>query len=227
MLTLLTATGCRPKAWAICEQLMLKQNYSGDVRWIIVDDGEIPQPITFKRDNWTLDIIRPKHRWERGLNTQADNLLAGLELVNDSDRLVIIEDDDWYAHDWLKVVERHLDNAELVGEIQAKYYNIKINVGRQLQNTRHASLCSTGMRDDAIKTFKEVCIPNTKFIDINLWNKHKSKLLFTGDRVIGIKGFEGREGIGMGHKSDFNGIKDNHDYDLLKSWVGESYHYYV
>ena len=29
MLTLLTATGARPEAWAICERLMLRQDYAG------------------------------------------------------------------------------------------------------------------------------------------------------------------------------------------------------
>lgn len=205
---------------------MLAQNYTGQVRWVIVDDGNEMQPITFKRDNWVLDIIRPKHRWKEGLNTQADNLLAGLEVIDNDARLVIIEDDDMYAHDWLKVVDKHLDSAELVGEMLARYYNISTKMARQLSNTKHASLCSTAMRGNAIETFRSVCIPQTKFIDINLWNKHKNKVLFTGNRVTGIKGFEGRAGIGMGHKSDFTGVKDK-DGSLLKEWIGESTKYYV
>jgi hypothetical protein len=225
MLTLLTATGCRPKAWAICEKLMLAQNYDGAVRWVIVDDGEEMQPVTFQRDNWTLDIVRPQHRWKEGMNTQAANLLAGLEVISNDARLVILEDDDNYAPDWLKVVDKHLDNAELVGEILARYYNIATKTGRQLNNTQHASLCATAMRGDAIEAFRKVCIPNTKFIDINLWKNHKNKLLFTGNRVVGIKGFEGRAGIGMGHKPDFNGIKDK-DGSLLKEWIGESIKHY-
>jgi len=226
MLTILTATGCRPKPWAICEKLMLAQNYTGAVRWVIVDDGEEMQPITFQRDNWVLDVIRPKNRWKEGLNTQADNLLAGLAVIPNDAKLVIIEDDDYYSHDWLKVVDTHLDSAELVGEMLARYYNLQSKTARQLQNTKHASLCSTAMRDGAIEAFRKVCIPNTKFIDINLWNKHKNRILFTGNRVTGIKGFEGRAGIGMGHKPDFNGIKDP-EYKLLKEWIGESIKYYV
>ena len=221
MLTLLTATGCRPKAWEICEKLMLAQNYDGQVRWVIVDDGEEMQPITFKRDKWVLDIVRPSHRWKEGMNTQADNLLAGLNVISNDERLVIIEDDDCYSKDWLKVVNRHLDSAELVGEMLARYYNIATKTGRQLQNTQHASLCATAMRGHAIESFRKVCIPGTKFIDINLWKNHKNKMLFTGNRVVGIKGFEGRAGIGMGHKPDFNGINDKNG-DLLREWIGDS-----
>ena len=49
MLTLLTATGARPEAWAICEQLMARQTYAGPVRWVIVDDGPVAQPVAFQR----------------------------------------------------------------------------------------------------------------------------------------------------------------------------------
>lgn len=205
---------------------MLAQNYDGQVRWVIVDDGEEMQPITFKRDNWTLDIVRPSHRWKEGMNTQADNLLAGLNVISNNERLVIIEDDDNYAYDWLIVVDKHLENAELVGEMLARYYNISTKTGRQLQNTQHASLCATAMRGNAIEALRKVCIPNTKFIDINLWRNHKDKMLFTGNRVVGIKGFEGRAGIGMGHQPDFNGIKDK-DLSLLKSWIGDSIQHYI
>lgn len=74
MLTLLTATGARPQAWAICERLMMAQDYSGPVRWVIVDDGKEAQPVTFERDGWTLEVIRPAPYWRQGQNTQARNL---------------------------------------------------------------------------------------------------------------------------------------------------------
>jgi len=226
MLTLLTATGCRPKAWAICEKLMMAQDYTGSVRWVIVDDGEEAQPVTFKRDNWTLEVVRPQHRWKEGLNTQADNLLAGLNVISDDENLVILEDDDYYASDWLSTVSEYLKDYELVGETLAKYYNIATKTGRQLRNDKHASLCCTAMRGNATKAFRKVCIPGTKFIDINLWNNFSNKLLFISSKVVGIKGFEGRSGIGMGHSKDFSGTKD-YNHSLLKLWIGEGIKHYV
>jgi hypothetical protein len=225
MLTLLTATGSRPNAWAICEQYMNKQDYQGSVKWIIVDDGEIAQTITFKRDNWELVVVRPDPFWKHGENTQARNLLAGLEHVSEKENLVIIEDDDRYASDWLSVVEKKLEKAELVGECLARYYNIQLKTGRQLKNQLHASLCSTAMRGSAIKTFIEVCKSNVKFIDIKLWAGVKQKMLFTGNRVVGIKGLPGRGGIGMGHDINFSGNKDT-SLDLLRSWIGSDLEYY-
>lgn len=86
---LLTATGARPEAWALCEQWMARQDYAGPVHWVIVDDGETPQPITFSRDGWTLTVIRPLPRWKQGMNTQCRNMLAGLEKIDRTQPLLM------------------------------------------------------------------------------------------------------------------------------------------
>ncbi len=226
MLTLLTATGARPEAWAICERLMLRQDYAGPVHWIIVDDGPMAQPVTFKRKGWTLQVIRPLPEWKPGQNTQARNLLAGLRDVDCRDRLVIIEDDDHYAPDWLRIADAALTAAELVGEFRARYYNIRLRRARQLSNTAHASLCSTAMRGEAIEAFRHACESGTKFIDLKLWHHHGSRYLFGGNRVCGIKGLPGRGGIGMGHAADFAGTADP-DGRILRDWVGDDASLYL
>lgn len=220
MLTLLTATGARPAAWALCERWMARQDYTGPVRWIIVDDGPEPQPVTFRREGWQLVLVRPSPHWAPGQNTQARNLLKGLAAVGADERLAIIEDDDWYAPDWLTAVDRELDRAELVGEHRARYYNVQQRSGRQLANTGHASLCSTAMRGSALQDFAEACRARPKFIDLELWRRAHGRHLFGGHRVVGIKGLPGRGGIGMGHDAAFKGQADP-DGSLLRSWVGE------
>lgn len=219
MLHLMTATGARPQAWAICERLMAAQDYAGPVAWIIVDDGPEPQPVTFKRDGWKLLVIRPTPLWKPGQNTQARNLRKGMEAVPADARLVVIEDDDYYAPDWLTTVSAQLERAELVGECLARYYNIALRRGQQLRNDSHASLCSTAMRGRALDTFRAELRDDVKFIDINLWRQHPSRHLFTGGRVVGMKGLPGRGGIGMGHRSDFRGVEDAH-FSLLRQWIG-------
>lgn len=219
MLTLLTATGARPAAWALCERWMARQDYTGPVRWIIVDDGVEPQPVTFRREGWQLILVRPSPHWAPGQNTQARNLLKGLAAVDRKDSLAIIEDDDWYAPDWLTTVDRALSRAELVGEHRARYYNVQQRQGRQLNNTGHASLCSTAMRGGALVAFAEACKARPKFIDLELWRRPHRRHLFDGHRVVGIKGLPGRGGIGMGHDESFSGQAD-HDGALLRSWVG-------
>lgn len=225
MLTLLTATGARPQAWAICERLMAAQHYAGPVRWIIVDDGPEPQAVTFKREGWDLVLIRPAPFWQPGQNTQARNLLKGLEAVDPAAHLVVIEDDDHYRPGYLTEIAQRLERAELVGECKARYYNLSLRRGRQLSNSSHASLCSTAMRGAALFAFRTACQRASKFIDLELWRRHPSRHLFSLGLVTGIKGLPGRGGIGMGHRDDFRGTNDP-DLNLLRQWIGDDVELY-
>ena len=227
MLTLLTATGCRPDAWAKCEQMAMRQTYAGPVHWIIVDDGEEAQPITFERESWTLSIVRPNPRWKPGDNTQARNLREGMRIIKPGDRLVIWEDDDAYHPQWLERVDQWLNTADLVGEAPARYYNIQTKQARKLGNKQHASLCCTAMKGYAIEAFEKELKPGIQFIDINLWKNYKGKkALYPTQLVTGIKGLPGRGGIGMGHKKDFAGTMDA-DGAILKEWLGPNFDLYV
>jgi hypothetical protein len=195
------------------------------VRWVIVDDGQDAQPVTFRRDGWTLVVLRPRPYWQPGQNTQARNLLAGLSAIGEGERMVILEDDDWYAPDWLTHVAAQLERAELVGETRARYYNVTQRRARQLVNTAHASLCATAMRGRAIDTFRAVCRTQAKFIDMELWKRHQSRHLFDGHRVVGMKGLPGRGGIGMGHQRLFGDPDPNGK--LLREWIGDDVSTYL
>jgi len=200
--------------------MAMRQTFQGLVHWIIVDDGETPQPITFKREGWTLTVIRPEPFWQFGQNTQARNLKSGMALVKPDAKLVIWEDDDMMHPDWLSTVDYWLRDADLVGEKFARYYNVKTKRYRRLRNDQHASLCCTAMKGAAIHAFERELKPGVQFIDIQLWRNFKgSKALYDSRMVVGIKGMAGRGGIGMGHKDDFAGDVDNHG-TILRQWAG-------
>ncbi len=225
-LTLLTTTGERPEAWSICESLMFRQTFTGSVRWIVVDDGTIEQPITFLRQGWTIESVRPKPFWKTGSNTQARNILACLGLVKNENRLVVIEDDDWYSPEYLSVVYENILNFDLVGESPAAYYNVSTGRGRLCDNDIHSGLCSTAMKGNAINCFKGMAKINHKFIDIHLWRMFKgSKKIIKNTRmVVGIKGLPGRKGIGVGHRDTFGDPMDlrswiGNDIDIYKKWI--------
>jgi len=219
MIQIVTATGARPKAWSLCERWMSAQDYQGPVRWLVVDDGPDPQPVTFKREGWDVVLIRPAPFWKPGENTQARNLAKGVGACDPAHLVVFIEDDDHYAPGWLSKVVEESARAEVVGEMRARYYNVASRVARQLQNMGHASLCSTAIRGPALQTFLTVCRTASRFIDIQLWRAHRSKHLFGGNLVTGIKGLPGREGIGMGHSVGFAGVEDRAG-NLLRQWIG-------
>lgn len=226
MLTLLTATGCRPQAWALCERWMLRQTYPHAVRWVIVDDGAQPQPITFQREGWTLEVIQPTPRWRLGQNTQARNLAAGLQVIGSHERLVIIEDDDWYAPTWLAEVDARLRRDFLVGECRARYYNLATRTGRAIPNERHASLCSSAMSGAGIEALRSCVQRAGTFIDMTLWRTHLPSSLFNTQLVVGIKGLPGRGGIGKGHHPGFVGQADP-EGALLRQWVGDDATFYL
>lgn len=218
MLTLLTATGMRPEAWSICEQLMMAQTYDGPVRWIVVDDGEKPQPITFRRDNWRIELIYPEPAWQPGQNTQARNLAAGLAHVRFEEWLVIIEDDDFYHPDYLKHIDTWLHRGDLVGEQMARYFNVATGSGKELQNQSHCSLCSTAVKGAGIEALRQAVAKNKKFIDLELWRTFKGKKYLSNSRlVVGIKGLPGREGIGCGHRMTGGAST----VGLLRQWIGD------
>lgn len=223
MLTLLTATGARPQAWALCERWMTHQTYDGPVRWVIVDDGPEPQPITFGRHGWSIEVIRPQPFWSPGKNTQARNLLAGLAVIEDRERVVFVEDDDYYAPAFLEHIARWLDRADLVGESMAVYYNIERRVWRNCGNKAHAGLCSTGARDGAVKLFRRVCQTNHKFLDLELWRRYRgSRLLVPTSLCVGTKGLPGRGGIGSGHRlAAERGAQPDPDGSKLRELIGD------
>lgn len=226
MLTLVTATGARPQAWALCERWMAAQTFAGPVRWVIVDDGPEPQPITFRRAGWELVLIRPAPFWRPGQNTQARNLSKGLEAVGRDDVAVLAEDDDHYAPGWLDAVAQNIHRAELIGTPFARYYNLPARVARQLKNSQHSSLCSSAIRGSAIDEMRQILRRAEKFIDLQLWRRVRSRHLFAGNHVTGIKGLPGRGGIGMGHSPEFNGTPDP-DLRILRQWIGNDVEFYL
>jgi hypothetical protein len=222
-LILLTATGARPEAFAMCCELMNAQTFRGAVHWIIVDDGETAQRLVTLRRSWSLDIVRPRPFWEPGQNTQARNLLRGLQTIVLNRAVVVIEDDDFYAPEYLETVAGWLDTHELVGERFARYYNVASRRWKNCGNEHHASLCSTAMRGPALLEFQDALKSAPDFIDVNLWDaaardKRISAQLFDTQMTVGIKGLPGRGGIGIGHNPAFG----EHDPDgaVLREWVG-------
>ena len=197
-LTVLTPTGERPEAFEACVAMMKAQDHDGPVRWVIVDDGRVPQP-TPVVDGWEILHIRPELLWRPGQNTQARNILVGLEYV--VGRLVIVEDDDDYADWWLSKCYERLDSHDLVGESMSVYVHVN-GKSKECLNRHHASLCSTAMKGPAVEAFREATETRDRFIDLVLWKRFDgSKALYRPKPrgVTGIKGWPGRPGIGTGH----------------------------
>lgn len=216
MLTLITPTGDRHEAFKRCQELMRRQHWDFPVHWIIIDDGVKTQNVDFKRDGWHLTIIRLLPDIDH--NTQQRNLLEGLNEVADDARLILIEDDDYYDPQYLDVCNARLDRFDLVGERVARYYNIASKRWKLFAENRHSSLCATAMKGKALQHFKNMLLEHATLIDMKLWQTFVGpKYLFDQSYVVGIKGMEGRKGIGIGHQPTFG---DPDRTCVLERWLG-------
>ena len=221
MIVLITPTGARQAQFEICTHLMKNQTYTGEVMWIIVDDG---YPVSTDkvdydfRDNWTIVKVYPSPKWSTGQNTQARNIAEGLKVVpHDAEAIFIIEDDDYYRPVYLECMMAHKGHA-LWGEMKTIYYNVLHRRHITNANTIHASLFQTAFTPAAIPYLIKA-LPN-KFIDCVFWALVPDRIMFQqGDLAIGIKGMPGRKGIGAGHERAMNMIPD-FQLNWLKSKIG-------
>ena len=215
-ITLITPTGDRHAAFMLCEKYMERQTYAGELQWIVVDDGYEQTHVTLDQDYIRRNPGEPK--------SLGNNLLAALQYVY-FDKILVIEDDDWYSPNYVQYMDLLLNSYNMVGEGRSIYYNITNRKWRHLGNSRHASLCQTGFKSDCLDRFARILSTKEKFYDIHLWRLSGSKHLFFDKFLcVGMKGLPGRSGIGMGHR-DFNGIYDQ-NWEKLRELIGQDVEVY-
>lgn len=196
MLTVITPTGGRQSSFERLARCIESQTCR-DFEWIIVDDVDPPTSVPMVHDK--IGKVDPLPRWQPGQNTLARNILAGIMYAS-GDAVAIMEDDDWYRDDWIAQCIDWMEDHELAGEGNSHYYNLANGTGKEMMNTKHASLCATVCRGSALKRLGEVCEKQDTLIDVALWRTHPGHLEPWAGRVVGLKGQPGRPGIGVGHQ---------------------------
>lgn len=213
MITLLTITGDRQHLFPRQERYMLRQTFPGGCRWVVVDDGEKPTECTLGQEYY---------RKEPGLPAKesfARNLRAGLEACRGSEFVFIIEDDDWYGPEYILNILPHLMEYDVVGERNARYYNVEHQCYKLCNNTEHASLCQTAFRGLVISELVRLIEEQSAFVDVRLWGRPLKRKLLNTAHCVGLKGQGGRDGIGMGHRPRNHWAKDP-DGSKLIEWIG-------
>lgn len=227
LVTLLTCTGGRPEAFALCQKYMARQSYKGEIQWIVVTDfpNEPIQPSAFveARKNIKMEVYFGQRPWEQGINTQRYNMEEGIKHVK-GDLLFTIEDDDWYRADYLDSMVYLLGRYDIVGEANSHYYNIKERKFKEWRNYQHTSLNETGLRTTKLKLLDRAVNSGDLFFDMALWRiimgENHSHLIFDWiGYVVGMKGLPGKGGIGGGHFPDAS-FQDDKFFEKLKSMIG-------
>lgn len=221
MITLITPTSDRPKAFRLCEQWMSRQTVQFD-RWIVADGGKKPAVPTMGQ-------VHLRVPWqEQGNVSLACNLTEALNEierggVSDSDIFLIIEDDDYYRTKHIETAVSHLTCSHLAGARWMYYYNLKVRGWRIIENSCSA-LCNTSFRGAALPALRSAIAKalelDTYHIDRFFWQtKGLQKSLHNQITVIGMKSLPGRKGIGIGHKTRANWHSDPFAEKLI-DWIG-------
>jgi len=215
--TLITLTGGRPEAFALCERYMARQTYGGAYQWIVVDDC-LPHTLT----TYEQTVIRPEPPWS-GTPTQYRNLAVGLAAAT-GDFIVMIEDDEWYGPQYLESLLCRLRSHVLVGETPSRYYHVGMRLYRDMGNRANASLSQTGFRRELIPAVVNMC-RHQLWIDMNLWRmaarNRISTGLYAGNQVVGIKGMPGRPGMSTAHRPCGPAWRPDPCMEQLRRWMGE------
>jgi glycosyltransferase involved in cell wall biosynthesis len=222
--TIITCTGDRPEAFALCLKYIQRQTYTGSLQWIVVDDGvtatEVP---SFSRESWFVTYLRPESQPEQ--NTLARNLLMALPEVL-YEKILVFEDDDCYAAGYIEAMEKELDESPLVGEIPSRYYHVPTRKYRIMENHGRASLCQTAFRAELIPVLQSICRAYTDFIDVRFWDHIHQKRLVHSNLCVGIKGLPGRAGIGIGHNPTGPWWNGDPNLAFLRAWIGDDVELY-
>ena len=220
MITVITPTGDRPEAFVLARKWMSSQTVKPD-QWLVIDDGKVPLPINLRED---LEYIRRTPLKNEG-HTLTLNMVKAVPFIK-GDKILIVEDDDWYSPDYIATMSGLLDSYDLVGESYARYYHLPAMKFRRIGNNAHASFCQTGFTSKLLPLF-ESCLPGDPYIDARIWSVpgiSKYLIVDTEDRRrlhCSIKGLKGRLGIGTGHNSEARYYGPDVGLEYLVRWVGE------
>lgn len=232
MITAITPTGDRPLAFDLCQKWILNQIQKPD-QWIVVDDGDGPLGNNFpilNGNGMEFDYIRRYPKPNDPKFTLAENLKAAIPHIK-GDKILIFEDDEYYAPGYVQAMAGHLSRTEVTGIGKSRYYHLPSGGYMVIGNMGHASLAQTGFRKSFIPEFRKILTPGKLYIDYAIWTaakKRKSCYVFFDPKplYVGMKGLPGRNGIGRGHDPRIYRKKDP-GRSVLKKWIPKDYQVYL
>jgi len=216
--TVITPTGDRHHCLKLCRFFLGRQTILPK-EWIIIDDGQKPINWQYQRK---AKYVRREPKVNDPDHTLRMNLFEAFKHIT-TDKIIIMEDDDWYARDHCEMLFNALDDYDLCGQGFTYYYNIPHQSFRRMNNNKHASFCQTAFTSKVIPILRQLCNRGqSPFLDIELWQHFDgSKKILPANPAtcIGMKGMPGRPGQTTGHKNPIGFIDDSNG-EILNQLVG-------
>lgn len=205
--TIVTPTGDRAVAFNRCMDMVADQSMQPR-QWVIVDDGVVPLIDQIALPDWATYVRRVPHPADPP-HTLSSNMIAALEHVT-CDKVLIFEDDDWYAPDYAKFLLPFLDDHDLVGLNVIRYYLLREAQWKTGTPPRHTAFAQSGFcRGHAWDHLLAVCRTNFPevrergVLDRYWWHSFEGKKHLIADHPglhLGLKGGFGRAGLAEGHR---------------------------
>jgi hypothetical protein len=231
--SIVTPTSDRPEAFSLCVyQVGRFARPAGPIEWIVVDDGE--HQVFDTLDFATLDGIDVRYikadRQATPRESFRHNYLRGFAACR-HDRVVIVEDDDYYHPDHLAFTATSLAYKPLVGCRFARFFHVRYRRFKVHGNAHHSSLAQTGFRRSVLGDTVEGILLNRSTpeqLDGHLWRRanvpdHLKLLMPESLHHVSIKGMPGKFGMGVGHTRE-NLDAEQYAFDptmqTLVDWIG-------
>ena len=157
--TVITCTGDRPEAFALLRKWMNKQT-TRPKQWIVVDDGKIPL-----KDKTGFEYHRREPSDTDYPHTLCLNLQVALSYVK-YDKILIMEDDDWYSSTYVDYMTHLLEDADLVGFGSLIFYYPSMQKYMQKNTPKQPAFAQTAFRKELIPIIQEICMSASKEYDL-------------------------------------------------------------
>jgi hypothetical protein len=171
-ITVITCTGDRPEAFALLKKWMNNQIMKPK-QWLVIDDGKVPI-----KQSSEFEYIRREPTKDDYTHTLCLNMEKVLDYVR-YDKIIIMEDDDWYGPAYIDYMSKLLEGNDLVGFGNLIFYYPSIGKYIEKLSVKQPAFAQTAFSKSLIPIIKEICLSAPKdfelcgkgLIDTKLW-KH-------------------------------------------------------
>lgn len=217
MVTVITPTRGRPKNFAVLAECMAAQTYEGEIEWLVVGEDhkgyEVPE---------TARQIRSGCGCLKGWDSLLRNLSRGLDEAS-FETVLIMEDDDWYHPDYIKVMVETAPKADVLGLKNTPAYLLYADMwmlGTQgwTSNLR--------LKGSGLQKFAALCGGKVRNPNVDLRRSTDLRRRFRGIEaedsrllMVSLRGIT-PDGISPAHRKIPDKAKADLDGGVLKRWVG-------
>lgn len=231
--SIITPTGDRPAAFNRCVQMVATQTLQPK-EWIIVDDGTMPLTDQMRLPDW-VTYVRRQRKSDDPPHTLSVNVRTALEHVS-GDRVLVVEDDDWYSPLYAEYMLPHLERHDLIGLNTIRYYHLTQATWKHGRPPHHTAFAQSAFnRGPAWEHLLKICrldnaeIREKGVLDRYWWQSFDGRKLLLREHPclhVGLKGGFGRPGLAEGHKRTDPDYRGDSERRYLPQSIGGDSAYY-